>query len=198
MQAERLPAAVAAHERVDLVDDHEAQVAKEVGDGAVAVQQHGLERLGRDLQDARGVLEQAMLVRLGHVAVPVPHGDVRLGAEVVQAHELVVDEGLERAHVERSHRGGRVLVKEREDGEEGRLGLARGRRGREQHVVVGVEDGLAGSHLDGAQRLPLVLVDEVLHERGIAIKDVHEHLAHGLKGREAYAANLSVLCWRGR
>ena len=164
-QAERLCASVAAHEGVDLVDDDEAQVAKERGDGGVAVQQHRLERLGRYLQDAAGLLHEARLVRRRDVTVPVPHGDVALLAEVGQAIELIVDEGLERPHVDAAHRGGRVLPELGEDGKEGRLGLARGRRRREQDVLVGVEDRLGRGHLDGTQRLPLMLVDEVLHER---------------------------------
>ena len=105
--------------------------------------------------------------------MPVPDGDARLLAEVVEPQELVVDEGLERADVDGPHAGGRVLVEEREDGKERRLRLARGRGGREQDVVVRVEDGLCGGHLDAAKVLPSVAVDEVLHEGGVAVERAH-------------------------
>ncbi len=172
-EAQRLPAAVAPQQRVHLVDDDEPKVAEEPADRGVLVEQQRLERLGRDLQDARRMLEQARLVRLRHIPVPVPHGDAGLGAQVVEARKLVVDERLERADVESAHRGGRVLGKQREYGEEHRLGLPRRRGGAQQHVFVGVEDGVARRHLRGAQRFPFVPVDEVLHERGIAVEDAH-------------------------
>ena len=106
--------------------------------------------------------------------MPVPDGDVRLLAQLLEAIELIVDEGLGGPYVERAHGGRRVLPELREDGEEGRLGLARRRGGAQQHVVVRVEDRLARSHLDAAQALPLVRVDEVLHKRCVSVEDSHD------------------------
>jgi hypothetical protein len=120
-----LPATVATQERVNLVDHNKAQVAKDAWDVVVAVEEHGLERLRRDLEDARGVLEHLGLVRLGDVTMPVPHRDVRLGAEVLETQELVVYQCLERSDVHAAHRGRRVLPELRQYGEEGSLGLAR-------------------------------------------------------------------------
>ena len=48
-KTERLPAAVAAHERMDFVDNHIAQVAKHARDRHVLMDQERLERLGRNL-----------------------------------------------------------------------------------------------------------------------------------------------------
>ena len=172
-QTERLPAAVAAHQRVHLVDDDEAQVAEQAHEVHMLVQQQRLERLGRDLQDAGGVFEQLGLVRLRHVAVPVPDGDVRLGAEVVQPCKLVVDERLQRADVDGAHRARRVLRKQGEDGEEGRLRLARRGRGGEQHVLVGVEDGVARRDLNGPQRFPAAAVNEILYKGRVALENAH-------------------------
>ena len=121
------------------------------------------------------MLKHAVLVGLRHVAVPVPHGYVRFDTEVGKAHELVVDECLKRAHIDGPDRCGRVFVEEREDGKERCLGLARGCGGRKQHVVVRVKDGLARCHLNGAQVLPFVLVNEVLDKWCVAVKDIHEH-----------------------
>ena len=170
--AQRLPAAVAAQKRMHLVDHHKTQVAEKPGHSRMLVHEQRFERLGRNLQDTRGVLEHARLVRGAHVAVPVPHGDARLSAQVVQTVELVVDECLERAHVDSAHRCRRVLVKERENRKERRLSFARSRGRRQEHVVVGVEDGVAGGHLNAAQRLPAVRVDEILDERRVAVENV--------------------------
>ena len=139
----------------------------------MAVEQQRFQRLWGDLQHARGMLEELLLLGLGHIAVPAPDRDVALGAEVVQAQELVVDERLEGRDVERSHRGGRALPKLRQDGKEGRLGLARCGGGGEQDVVIRVEDGVGSRHLHGAQVLPIVLVDEVLNKGRIPVKDPH-------------------------
>ena len=105
--------------------------------------------------------------------MPVPDGDARLLAEVVQAEELVVDERLERTDIERADARGRVFVQERENGEEGGLGLTLGSGCREQHVLIGIEDGVGRRHLDAAEALPIVFIDEVLHERRKAIESVH-------------------------
>ena len=119
------------------------------------------------------MLEHLCLVRLGDVAMPVPHRDVGFRTEVLEAQELVVYQRLERSNVHAAHRGRRVLPELRQYGEEGGLGLARGGRSGEQDVLVGVEDGVCGSNLHGAQALPVVLVDEVLDERGVAVECVH-------------------------
>ena len=134
------------------------------------MQQEGLERFGGDLQDARGLLQQAVLMGGRHVPVPVPDGNARLVAQVVQAVELVVDEGLERADVECADAGRGILPELREDGEEGRLGLARGRLCGQKDVLIRIEDGVRRGYLDGAQALPIMAVDEVLDERGVAVE----------------------------
>ena len=172
-EAQALAAAVLPQQGVNLVYHDVAQVAEELGDGGMAAHEQRLERLRRDLQDAGRTLHELGLVRGRDVSVPVPHVDAGLLAEVREAVELVVDEGLGGAYVERPHRGGRPLPELREDGEEGGLGLTGGGGGAQQDVVVRVEDGLAGRHLDAAQALPLVRVDEVLHERRISVEDAH-------------------------
>ena len=88
---------------MDLVDDHIAQVAEHARNRHVLMDQERLERLGRNLQDAARLFDELSLVRLRDIAMPVPDGDIGLFAEVVQAHELIVDEGFERRHVERAH-----------------------------------------------------------------------------------------------
>ena len=40
-------------------------------------------------------------------------------------------------------------------------------------MVVGAKDRVARSHLNGAQGLPVVAVDEILNERRVAIEDGH-------------------------
>ena len=172
-KAERLPATVAAHERMDLVDDHIAQVAKHARDRHVLMDQERLERLGRNLQDAARFFDQLSLVRLRDVAMPVPDRDIGLFAEVVEANELVVDECFEGTNVEGAHARGRVLPKLGQDGKEGRLGFAGSRGCRQEYVVLRVKDGVCRRNLDRTQTLPIVGVDEVLDKRGISVKGVH-------------------------
>ena len=116
---------------------------------SLLVHQQRLQRFRRDLQNAGGVLEQLVLMGLGHVAVPVPHGDLRLRAQVVEAAELVVDERLQRADIDRAHGGGRVLIELGQNREEGGLRFAGGGGGAQQQVVVGVEDHVPRRHLHG-------------------------------------------------
>ena len=83
-EAEGLAAAVAAHQGVNLVDDDEPQVAEQPGDIGVFVKQQRLERFRRDLKNAGGVLQKPLFAGLRDVAMPVPHRDIRLPAEVVE------------------------------------------------------------------------------------------------------------------
>ena len=106
--------------------------------------------------------------------MPVPDRDIGFFAQIVEADELVIDERLEGANVEGAHACGRVLPKLGQDGKEGCLGFARCRGGRQEHIVLRVEDGICRRNLDGAQALPIVGVDEVLDKRGVAVKGVHE------------------------
>ena len=149
-KAEHLPAAVATHKRVNLVDDHIAQVAKHARDRHVLMDQERLERFGRNLQDAARLFNELCLVRLRDVAMPVPDGDIGLFAEVVEADELIIDECFEGTNVEGAYACGRVFPKLGQDGKEGRLGFA-GRCGcRQEHVVLRVKDGVCCCNLDRA------------------------------------------------
>ena len=122
------------------------------------------------------MLHEPALVAVGHVPMPVPDGDVRLGAQIAQAEELVVDERLQRTDVDAAHGGRRILIEQGDNGEEGRLRLAGGGGGRQQHVVVGMKDGLARGHLDGPQIFPAAAVDILLNKGGVAVEDAHRLL----------------------
>ena len=137
------------------------------------MQQQRLQRFGGDLQNAGWLFEHPRLVGLGHIAVPVPHGDARLGTQVIRPQKLIVDQRLERADVDRPHRSGRILKKLGEDGEKGSLRLAGSGGGTQQHVVIGIENGIPRRHLNGTQRLPVIAVDEILHKGRIAVKYIH-------------------------
>ena len=71
-------------------------------------------------------------MRLGHVAVPVPHRDAAFFAEWLQALELVINEGFQGADVDTAYRGRRILGKEGQDGKKGGFRLTGSRRCREQ------------------------------------------------------------------
>ena len=119
------------------------------------------------------MLEHLGLVRLGDVSVPMPHGNVGLGAQILKTQELVVYQRLERADIDTAHRGGRILPELGKNGEERGLGFSRGGGGGEQDVLIGVENSVCSSDLHGSQALPVVIVDEVLNERCVAVECVH-------------------------
>ena len=172
-ETERLTTTIATKKGVDLVDDHKAQVTEERRYLRVAVHEHGFKTLRRDLQDARRMSHQLFLLFLRHVAVPVPDLHATFAADVVEPHKLVVDEGFQRCDIQTADGSRWLLLQQRDDREESRLGLARRRGGREQDIGLGVEDGIARRSLDGAERLPALFIDIVLDGRRISCEDVH-------------------------
>ena len=110
---------------------------------------------------------------LGRVPVPAGDGDALFLAQLVQTPELVVDQRLERRDVQHAHRLRRVFVQQRQDREKGRLRLAGGGGGRQQHVLLCVEDGVSRGVLYRPQALPAGAVDVVLNKGRIALKYVH-------------------------
>src|SRR5690606_29419506 len=184
-QALQLPAAVAVLEGVNLVDDDVAEVVEEAVQVLLAVEHEALEALGRDLHDALRALHGAVLHRLADVAVPGPHRDLGRLEEVVEALELVVDQCLERPHVEHPDAGAGVALQVGEDGQERRFGLAAGGLAREQHVLVRVEDGFDGFDLHAAQLRPALPEDELADVRREALERA------GGGGHSSISANAS-------
>ena len=171
-EAQGLPAPVAAQQGMHLVNHHKPQVMKQPGNGGVLVQQHGFQAFRGDLQNAGGVLHHFGLVALRHVPMPVPHGNVPLGAQLIEPPELVVDQGFQGADVDCPHRSRGIFGKQGNDGEKGRFRLAGGSGGGEQQIVIGIEDGIRRRHLNGTEILPAVAVDIILHKGRIAVKGV--------------------------
>ena len=122
------------------------------------------------MEDAFGIFEQAFFLALGDVAVPGPNGNVSVLKEVVEAIELVVDQGFDGADVEGTHGARGIVVELGEDREEGGFGFAGGGTGGDEEVGVGVEDDVAGGDLDGAQVGPALGEDEVLDEGSEAVE----------------------------
>ena len=177
-EAQCLAATVSPQQGMDFVDDHEAQVMEQPGNGGMLVQKQGFQRFRGDLQNARRVLHQLGLMALGHIAVPVPDRDVSFPAKVVKAGKLVIDQCFQRAHIDTAHGGGWIFRKQGQNGKEGRFRFAGGSGGREQHIFVGIENGFARRHLDSTEVFPAVGIDKFLHKGCVAIK--HAHLASSL------------------
>ena len=119
------------------------------------------------------MLHQPRLMRLPHISVPVPDGNVRPAAQLRQALKLIVNQRFQRADVDTADGGRRILVKERDDRKERRLRLAGCRGCCEQDVIVRPEDRLRRRNLDAAQVLPVLCVDIVTHKGRIAFKYAH-------------------------
>ena len=169
--ADDLIASIRPREGMDLVDDHVAEIAEEPRHVVGTVHEHGLQRFGGDLQDARGLLQELLFVGLRHVPVPSRHADARQIQKLLHAAELVVNEGLQRADVQRADAHGRVLPQVGEDGEKGRLGLTAGGGGGEQEVVAREEQRPRRRHLHAPQGFPAVGEDVLTDEFGEAGKD---------------------------
>ena len=156
-----------------LVNDHKPQVAEQLRNGRVLVQKQRFQGLRRNLKNAGGVLHELRLMALGNVPVPVPHRDIRLGAQVVQPGKLVVDQRFQGADVNAAHAGGHILGKQGDDGKERRFRLAGSRGGGKQHIFVRVENGVRRRDLNRAQIFPVVPVDIFLHEGRVSVKCTH-------------------------
>ena len=122
-QAECLHPAVAPKERMDLVDHDEAKIVEQGRDLHVLVDHQRFQRLRRDLQDPGRMFHDLPLPGLRDIAVPAVNGDPLFFAQLVQAPELVVDQRLERRDIEHADALRRILVKQRQNREKGRLRL---------------------------------------------------------------------------
>jgi hypothetical protein len=166
----KLPAALRLQERVQLVDHDEGELAEQRLDPRAVDDEEGFERLGGDDEDPARLLQHPALAGCRHVAVPAVDRNLQFGAEQLQALELIVDQGLERADVERLHTAARMIHERREDGKERGLGLAGGGGGGEDHVAVPVQYGGDGVLLDVAQLRPALLPEPALDLRVQAVK----------------------------
>ena len=172
-EAQRLPAPVAPQEGMHLVNDHKPQVAEQLCNGRVLVQKQRFQRFRRDLENAGGVAHELRLMALGNVPVPVPHRDIRFGAQVVQPGKLVVDQRFQRANIDAAHAGGHILGKQGDDGEERRFRLSGSGGGGKQHIFIRVENGVRRRDLNGAQIFPVILIDIFLHKGRVSVKCTH-------------------------
>ena len=187
--ADDLVAAVGAGQGVYLVDDHEPQVSEQPQDVVGAVDEHGLQRLRRDLQDARRAIQQAFLVGHGDIAVPARDRDAAHIQQLVQAGELIVDQALQGRDIQGTDRARRSLIQRGQDGKEGGLGLAAGGRGGQEQVVVGQEQGLGRCDLHRPQGLPAVGVDVLPHELGKSLEYPVAETGLSARAHRAYSAS---------
>ena len=158
---------------MDFVYHHKPQISKELWNGCVFVQKHGLQRFRGDLQNTGGFPHQSGFVTLGHISMPMPYRNIRLLTQICESCELVIDQSLQRTDINASHRGGRVFREKCNDREEGRFCFTGGSRGCQQNIVICIKDGICCGHLNGPEILPMIAVDIVLNKRGITVKGTH-------------------------
>ena len=173
-EAKGLSAPVAPEQGMHLVDHHKAQIAEEPGNCGVFVEEYGLQRFRCDLQNPGGMLYQPAFVALGHIPMPVPDRDIRFRAKVIQPGELVVDQCLQRPHIDTANGSRRILGKQGYDREEGGFRLTGGGGRSQKHILIGIKDRIRRSHLNGTQVLPAVAVDILLNKGSIAVKCTHK------------------------
>ena len=107
--------------------------------------------------------------------MPALSRDIAVFEQAGDAEELIVDERLQRADIERADGSRRVAIQFSNDGEERRFGLAAGGGAANQDVIGPVDDGVDGSGLNFTQRLPLVAIDILLNEGREFVEGVFAH-----------------------
>lgn len=88
---------------MQFVDHDEVERTKQCGDCRPPQDKECLEGFRCDQQNAGRIRQDPSLVARGHVAVPAMHRNVEPFAQAVEAIELVVDERLQRADVQRTN-----------------------------------------------------------------------------------------------
>ena len=148
-----------AEEGVELVHDDVHQAGEGFAAPGGGVHEQGLQGFGGDEQNPPGVLPETVLSPLRGIPVPRGDGKAHGTAEAFQPPGLVVDEGLEGAHVEDGRSGKGRFRHAGAGGKEGGLRLAPGGGGTEDHVLLSVEDGQQGHLLDLPKGGPPLLPD---------------------------------------
>ena len=157
---------------MQLIDDHVPQPAEDPLNPVAVPDEHRLQRLGCDQQEAGRCAQHPRLAAGRSVTVPTVYRHVQWLAEFDDPAVLVVDQCLERADEERLQAGGADLSmvgEHRADRQQGRLGLAACGGRREDHVPVTVDDEPRGAFLDVTQPVPATFVYPALDIRVVQL-----------------------------
>jgi hypothetical protein len=157
--AHQVRPAVIRGERVHLVDDDSGQPAEESPRVRLLADEHHLERLGGNHQHVCRLTQEPCARRRGDVSVPLERVQPDHARVPLRPRLLVVQQGVDGAHVECRHRCQVLGEDAREHREEARLRLATRRRS-EHHGVAPVEDGLGRELLDRTEPTPPQLVGD--------------------------------------
>ena len=170
---EQMPAAVAASEGMDLINDHGARRREHLPPERIDRDEHSLQRLRRGEENVGRCVTDVVFPTAGDVSVP--HLATASQERCVMAEALlkVVQERLERADINDTERAPFLVDHPRENRKHGSLGLAAG-GGREEQAMVTVEDRADALLLQRPQRPPPERIDDVvLNERIQAIEGAH-------------------------
>ena len=164
MQAPR-----AAKEGVKFVDHDRLQRPEQPQRVRRAPDQHRLDRLRSDQHHATRVLAHPRLRTLWSVTVPAHEGQTQALAQPIHPARLVIDERLQRAHVQYGKARPFVIGRPGQEREECRLSLARRSRGGDQDVIVPAENGGDRLILDLPEFRPSLIADPALN---VTVKQV--------------------------
>lgn len=159
-----MAAAIVAHKRVHLVDDHGTQLSKQAPGRHLGAHHHDFERLGRGEQDIGRLGDKAFASSSPDIAVPLERPateQVRVASEPML---LIVQQGANRGHVDHRDRRPVLAVHEREQRKHGCLGLATGRGGQDDAVGPG-QNGADALLLDRTQLAKAQGVDDLILQR---------------------------------
>jgi hypothetical protein len=90
----KLSPALVPNERMQLVYNDKIEIAEHYLQLRAVEHEQRLQGLGRDEENASGILEDSLLPPCVDVPMPAMDGDLQVLAESFQALELVVDESL--------------------------------------------------------------------------------------------------------
>src|SRR5882724_2883459 len=94
---------------MQFIDDHKLQMSVEFGHSDTIIDKIGFEGFWSDQQYSRRRLPHLLFAARRDISMPSMHSNVEAFTELLKPFKLVVDQSLERSHVQRLNRWLRIL-----------------------------------------------------------------------------------------
>ena len=161
-----MPAPVIAGERVNLIDDHRANVPEQIPRIDVWRNQHDLERLGRRQHAIRRLALNPLPCTGSHVAMPESRSPSHEAAIAREPKLQIVEQRLDRAKIKDAQALPIFGEHPRQDRKKGGLRLAAGGRGQDDQMLAR-QDSRNDGVLKRPQLAPTQTVDDMVLNRRV-------------------------------
>ena len=163
-----MPAAVVTSKGMDLINHHDPRALQNFPTRWVFGNQHHLKRFRRGEQYVGRVRFDPVLHRWRDVPMPYLAAPPQHPAVSIQTHMEIVQQRLERTHVNHAESRPVFAANPRQHRKHGGLGLAAGGRGQQKAMIARL-DGRDALFLQGPQRPPPQRVDHMVLDEGIEL-----------------------------